>query len=500
LKNLSLGTYTVTAEVTTLGISEVEVLLTKDEPDATNVDFFFKKDTTPPNFTFGLSRNIFDPNYLNIFIKVSEVLEDRLLSYWFVPEELGGGETENIAGIDTQYIVAFDMTHPSIPPDGIVELHVSGLDKAGNEGKDWFVIDVSGFKEGKLVGIVTKFVDPRVEDKVGMEECGLEDDDSELSLPAKALEGEGKIKFARLSKDVELPADENVVSDIYMIELDGTIKKYFVLTIEYSADVEDGEVLLIMQLVDGEWVPVDVLPDIDEFKCTISVKVYKIGGTPVKAAPPKLKRAKFAVFREVELCEIYGKVTDTAGVPISDATVKLLSEKDKREVDRTFTDQEGKYIFTGLRPGRYIVRIEKEGYPDLEGEIEVKAGERREVNFQLGYVFEVYNYPNPVNPVDGIEVVSQGIITDGTIIRYTLSGNQKDIEELTLKIYNLAGELIWEPDLEKVVGVDYKDTTKPHYLEWSCTNTNGEPVASGIYIILLVADGEVATNKIAVIK
>jgi flagellar hook assembly protein FlgD len=54
---------------------------------------------------------------------------------------------------------------------------------------------------------------------------------------------------------------------------------------------------------------------------------------------------------------------------------------------------------------------------------------------------------------------------------------------------------VWEAPLEDK---DMKEGY--HWIEWDCKNKDGEIVAAGVYIILLVADGEVATNKIAVIK
>jgi hypothetical protein len=272
--------------------------------------------------------------------------------------------------------------------------------------------------------------------------------------------------------------------------------------------------LTVRQFIDGAWENVRGIPDIDEFKGTITVRVYRLGtaetaaepayarstgvATPVAAPPPATNSAKFAVF-VTELGSIWGKVTDISGAPIVGALVEVSYKETGQWVAETTTNQEGRYEILDLPPDTYTITVSKSGYPTCTKDVELEAGERIEVNFQMeGYEFEfeIYNYPNPVNPVDGVEVTHDGIRTDGTIIRYTLKTH---VEDAALRIYDLRGELVWEADLEAEVGPDYRDTG-PHYLGWSCTNTNGETVASGIYIMVFVADGKTTTKKIAVIK
>ena len=69
-----------------------------------------------------------------------------------------------------------------------------------------------------------------------------------------------------------------------------------------------------------------------------------------------------------------GVVSDDLGYPRSPATVTLVSLE--TEVERpAVTEADGTFVFGGLRPGRYVVRVAAEGYlPFVSEEVTVAAG------------------------------------------------------------------------------------------------------------------------------
>lgn len=87
---------------------------------------------------------------------------------------------------------------------------------------------------------------------------------------------------------------------------------------------------------------------------------------------------------------------------------------------------------------------------------------------------EVKVYPNPYKPSKG----------HTKIIFAKLSANS------TIKIFNLAGEFVWE-----------KENITTGSEEWLAVNKDNEPVASGIYIYLITdRAGNKASGKLAVVK
>jgi hypothetical protein len=63
-------------------------------------------------------------------------------------------------------------------------------------------------------------------------------------------------------------------------------------------------------------------------------------------------------------------VTDPTGAPISDVKVNLLGGLDRSGS----TGSDGTVKFDGMRPGSYRLRFAKEGFTQLEREIEIRAG------------------------------------------------------------------------------------------------------------------------------
>jgi hypothetical protein len=79
---------------------------------------------------------------------------------------------------------------------------------------------------------------------------------------------------------------------------------------------------------------------------------------------------------------IRGTVTDPSGAVVAKASVHLI---DASSVERLATsDDKGQYVFTGVAPGKYLLRVEAGGFETFEQkDIQVAAGNVPAVNVQL---------------------------------------------------------------------------------------------------------------------
>jgi hypothetical protein len=94
-----------------------------------------------------------------------------------------------------------------------------------------------------------------------------------------------------------------------------------------------------------------------------------------------------------------------------------------------------------------------------------------------GYAYSLsQNYPNPFNPT--------------TTINYTL----RDQSDVSLRIYNVAGQLI-----RRLVEAT-KTPGEVHTATWDGRNDAGQPVSSGVYFYKLAAGGYVQTKKMVLLK
>ena len=108
--------------------------------------------------------------------------------------------------------------------------------------------------------------------------------------------------------------------------------------------------------------------------------------------------------------------------------------------------------------------------------------------------FKSYFYPNPYKPKDG----------KAYIAFYIPDVDNHSNVDVKIKIYNIAGELIKTIDVgSKESGYKYQDNTYgSNYApaEWSGTNENDEPVASGVYIYHIKAGNNSEIKKFAIIR
>ncbi len=84
-----------------------------------------------------------------------------------------------------------------------------------------------------------------------------------------------------------------------------------------------------------------------------------------------------------ELRPVFGKVTNTSGNPLYQATVKLLSDDGTTLLESTTTDSRGNYCFTNIAMGPYQLEVSKTGYVTSNQNICVTAAAQTEIDVEL---------------------------------------------------------------------------------------------------------------------
>ncbi|HEU0077573.1 MAG TPA: carboxypeptidase-like regulatory domain-containing protein [Longimicrobiaceae bacterium] len=91
-----------------------------------------------------------------------------------------------------------------------------------------------------------------------------------------------------------------------------------------------------------------------------------------------------AGFRTVQDAgRIVGRVTDPAGNPLSGAAVSARHADPEVLGRTTRTGDTGGFQLSGLPPGRYVVRAERDGYAPGEQTVELEPAEREAVILRL---------------------------------------------------------------------------------------------------------------------
>lgn len=75
--------------------------------------------------------------------------------------------------------------------------------------------------------------------------------------------------------------------------------------------------------------------------------------------------------------DITGSVTDASSEPMIQATVRLLAAKDSAFVKGTVTDTDGRYLFTGVKSGKYIIEASYVGYSPSYADVTVGSEKKR---------------------------------------------------------------------------------------------------------------------------
>ncbi len=202
---------------------------------------------------------------------------------------------------------------------------------------------------------------------------------------------------------------------------------------------------------------------------------------------------------------ISGQVTDSDGRYIASAHVSIIDENYQvRATEMTGAD--GSYTLNGIPTGEYYIKVDRMPYStayygnttELNNATPVTVGESgnfyvTNVDVQLipmsatsieeqdlvnsvpSKFALLQNYPNPFNPT--------------TTIRYALP----KASHVTLKIYNLRGELV-------NTLVNGYQTAQNHQVVWKGDNENGQKVAAGIYLYQLQAGNYKQTMRLILLK
>src|SRR2546425_9525901 len=90
-----------------------------------------------------------------------------------------------------------------------------------------------------------------------------------------------------------------------------------------------------------------------------------------------------AVQAQVDTGAISGVVTDRSGAVVPAATVRITQAATNSQTELQ-TNDSGFYSAPGLRPGRYEISVNKEGFrPQKSQPFDLRVQDRVEVNFQL---------------------------------------------------------------------------------------------------------------------
>jgi subtilisin family serine protease len=97
------------------------------------------------------------------------------------------------------------------------------------------------------------------------------------------------------------------------------------------------------------------------------------------------------------------------------------------------------------------------------------------------------NYPNPFKPGE----------VNYTTIYFT---TKRAVVDKSIGIYNLAGEMVLSVEGSSIYMDKWYDDGYVYKYQWDGKNDSGERVASGIYVYVVNADGNMKKGKLAVIK
>lgn len=80
---------------------------------------------------------------------------------------------------------------------------------------------------------------------------------------------------------------------------------------------------------------------------------------------------------------ISGLVLDHERRPLGEAAVALRGEPLRGKALIRFSDQQGRYAFPDLPPGRYTISVEKEGFHRVTKSVTLSEGDRLEIELVL---------------------------------------------------------------------------------------------------------------------
>ena len=181
---------------------------------------------------------------------------------------------------------------------------------------------------------------------------------------------------------------------------------------------------------------------------------------------------------------IKGYIKDSGGTGISGVTVTLSGTKSGNYV----TDSTGFYQFLGLINGNYNVIPNKNnvGFSPASRDYTNLFQNQENENF-IG---------TPVKVDSGQVIIvggRNGYIQPSKNEEAKIKINPKTSGTISIKIYTLRGELVWEKEITVIQDVQ-------EVVSWACKNLDNEVVASGIYLVYIKGTELNLKKKIAIIK
>lgn len=137
-----------------------------------------------------------------------------------------------------------------------------------------------------------------------------------------------------------------------------------------------------------------------------------------------------AIYAQQELGRIEGTVRDQTGAPIPGAAVSLWGDAENApKVLETKSDGAGKFAFPALVPGRFVVRVESDGFRAASQKVTVGSGRTATLAFVMGIglVSEVVEVPAP--PAAPLQTESSSIRADVSRKLYMRQGGYAQPQE-----------------------------------------------------------------------
>lgn len=150
-----------------------------------------------------------------------------------------------------------------------------------------------------------------------------------------------------------------------------------------------------------------------------------------------------------------GRVTDQFDAVVVAAAVVITDTNGKQT--RTITSTEGRYTFSNLSPGEYVVRVEARGFEVLEQSVQVR-GNRKELDLQLKVGLE----PQNVSAKPDIELSTESDNNQNALIlrEHDLEGLPNDPEELAAALRALGSTPVG-PDGGQILIDGFLNTGQP---------------------------------------
>lgn len=142
---------------------------------------------------------------------------------------------------------------------------------------------------------------------------------------------------------------------------------------------------------------------------------------------------------EVKTNSITGLVKDENNLPVSNIELKLI--KNEEEIKRTYTDKEGRYVFTDIEEGTYQIEVEEDKYEKVSNSVvEIKEGQTLDIEIK-----QVKPYEIKINKY----ITSLKIVNNGKEENYTY-GEISKVQQAIKKLKEITGEIKYKIVVENI--------------------------------------------------